>query len=383
MKKNVVLIRNAQAYDFGGGERFPVLLASVIKTLDFDPVIISRSKKLRSFASEQHIPAIKGWWWAKQNWSGANILFTPLYFLWQLLLYFYYRSLFSKLKPEVVHIQSKDDFIAATYAARRYNAQVIWTDHADLKHIWRNLDVWYKNPIGKMIFKAAKYAAAITVVSQSELELVSSHLPPNSLQQNKLTVIYNGAFDMKKNYPNEPHTNLVYVCASRLVKDKGISELIEAFNTFSEHHADTELIILGEGRDKTIFIKEASLNPKITFMGHQDDPLAFLSKADVFVHPTYHEGFSLALVEACMMELAVIATNVGGNPEIIKERQTGLLIPSKNSAALAQAMELLYTNKDLRESLSHSARREFIERFNFEVIVKKDFIPLYTKGGTL
>lgn len=381
MKKNVVLIRNAQAYDFGGGERFPVFLASVLKDSDFNPVILSRSRKLRSFANEQHIRTINGWWWSKQNWSGKNTLLFPIYFIWQLILFFYYVVSFVKLRPQVVHIQSKDDFIAATYAARLVNAQVIWTDHADLKHIWQNLTVRYKNPIGKIIFKAAKHTSAITVVSQSELQLVSSHLPINSPQAKKLSVVYNGAFDSKDNYPAYPHSEVVYICASRLVKDKGINELVDAFMIISKKYTNTQLIIIGDGPDGEEFRKKASQNSAIQFLGHQNNPLASLSKADIFVHPTYHEGFSLALVEACMMQLAIIATNVGGNPEIIKQDITGLLVPSKDSNELAHEMEKLYLDKKLRTSLATNARREFIEKFNFEDIVKKDFIPLYNEAS--
>ena len=75
----------------------------------------------------------------------------PFYILWQLLLTIYYAIQFSRFKADVVHLQSKDDFIAGSIAGKLVGAKVIWTDHADLKHVWKNLCVKYKNPTGKLL----------------------------------------------------------------------------------------------------------------------------------------------------------------------------------------------------------------------------------------
>src|SRR5690606_13753082 len=144
-------------------------------------------------------------------------------------LFFYYMSLFSKLKVGVVHIQSKDDFIAATHAARALNIRVIWTDHADLKHIWRNLSIWHKNPSGKMVYRAALRADTITVVSNSELQLVTNNLPVNSKVRTKLAIVYNGVVDQSQEYPSQSNHLFTYLVASRLVTDKGIGEVLTAF----------------------------------------------------------------------------------------------------------------------------------------------------------
>lgn len=78
-----------------------------------------------------------------------------------------------------------------------------------------------------------------------------------------------------------------------------------------------------------------------------------------------------------MLGLPIIATNVGGNPEIIHHEATGLLIPAQDSAALASAMTRLYEDSSLRDTLAENARRQFIERFIFRQIVAEKFIPLY------
>lgn len=376
MSKKIFIIRNAAKTDFGGGERFPVFLAMALRDAGWNITVVSRSQKLLAFAQTNSVPSIRGWWWGRQNWSGPKVILTPAYFTWQIILYFYYLSVFLTHKPTVVHIQSKDDFIAGTYAAATLGIRVIWTDHADLKHIWQNLTVRFKNPIGKAVHRAARHAHTITVVSNSEKQLVTHHLPADSVARNKIKVIYNGAFDLARDYPTrKPTKKTIFIVASRLVYDKGIREVIQAFTKLKGEESDVELIIMGDGPDGSK-LKEMPGANNVTFLGHVDDPLAQLAAADVFVHPTYHEGFSVALVEASMMSLPIIATAVGGNSEIIHDHKTGLLVPAKDSDSLYKAMKnLLDTN--LRTEYGSAARKQYEQTFEFPTIVKQQFIPLY------
>lgn len=377
MNRDIVLIRNAQAYDFGGGERFPVLLSSVLKDHQLKPTIISRSTSLRKFASEKNISTIRGWWWSKQNWSGVNTFLFPVYVVWQIVLFFYYLSIFRRIKPLAVHIQSKDDFVAATYAAKAVNARVIWTDHADLKHIWQNNDLWYKNPTGKLVLRAAKHADVVSLVSESEKELVTAHLKKSAPIAEKLIVVYNGAFDQYEE--NEKSDEIIFIAVSRLVKDKGIGELIDAF--ISLNNSTSRLWLVGEGNDRPIFEAQAKSHENIIFLGQQSDPVSFLSQSSIFVHPTYHEGFSLALVEASMMKLPIIATAVGGNPEIIIHNKTGLLVRPKDAAELATAMREFAQNTEFAQKLGNNAREQYLNKFEFKTIVEKQFIPLYERSS--
>lgn len=375
--KTIAIIRNAAAYDFGGGERFPVFLAEVLGGLRFNPVIISRSKKLILFAKEKNIKTINGWWWKNQDWSGLKAILFPVYAFWQIILFFYYIVIFIRLNPRIVHVQSKDDFIAATFAARLLGKRVVWTDHADLKHIWKNVQIWYKNPIGKLVYVSALLAHAITVVSKSEYQLVTSNLASKSRIIPRLCVVYNGVVDESRLPSELGHKGIVYTVASRLVTDKGIGEIIEAFSRLNKEYSDVELTILGDGPECKRFKTQANSNKHIHFLGHQSDPLAYFANSDVFVHPTYHEGFSVALVEASMMSLPIIATGVGGNLEIIKNHKTGMLVEPKNTDELYLALKLLHDQPDLRKKLGAAARQQYEKNFDFNHIVSTQFLPLY------
>lgn len=377
--KRIAIIRNAYSHDYGGGERFPVFLAVSLKGQGFEPIILSRHAKLLEYASESDIQSHKSWWWSAQDWSGKRNLLIPIYLLWQCVLFLYYLQLFARYKPDVVHIQSKDDFIAGTYSAKVLGKTVVWTDHADLKHIWKNIDQSFRNTIGKLVYQASKKADSITVVSQSELAEICNNLTKNSPVVKKLVVVHNGCDDVLDEYQSSQGSNdqISYIIASRLVVDKGIGEAIEAFESLSAKYPNIELVIAGTGPDTDKFKKQAENNPRIRFIGHQANPYQVIAKANIFLQPTYHEGFSVVLVEASMLKKPIIATSVGGNLEIIHDGETGLLVSLKDALGLTKAMEKLYLDKELRDKLAQNARRQYEEKFVFDDIVRKGFLPLY------
>lgn len=379
-EKKVILVRNAQPYDFGGGERFPVFVATVIKQNYGLPIIISGSAKLLNYAHDAGIETVRGPWWSNQQWSGAKALLFPIYLLWQVSLLCWYTSTFIRLNPHAIHVQSKDDFIAATFAGRLVGARVIWTDHADLKHIWRNLGVWYKNPVGKMVYFAAYFAHAITVISQSEYSEVTRHLPTSSCVRDKLQIIHNGSPDVKNRYPATATDQFTFCSTNRLVTDKGIYEMIAAFKQFHKEYANSRLVLVGNGPEEDYFKKLALDDSAILFTGFRSDPLLFVASSDVLLQPTYHEGFSISILEGFMMQKPVIATSVGGNVEMIRNNVNGLLIPLKDSNALYHAMVTLYKDASLREKLAKNARKIYQENFIFDNIIKESYIPLYEKS---
>lgn len=377
--RRILVIRNAFTYDFGGGERFPVDLATELVTHGYQPTIVSRSPKLLDYAQSCNLPTVRGWWWQQQNWSGSRLILLPAYLIWQGLLTIWYLRLIARLQPQVIHAQSKDDFIAATIAGKLRGKRVIWTDHADLKYVYANYTVWYKNPVGKLVAWASRYADAITLVSYSEEQLIKTALGVQALPA-RYSVIHNGVRDQKiapATPPGADDNDFIYCTTSRLVTAKGIGELLEAFRQLQATHSAVRLWLVGDGPEIKKFKAMAGDNPAIAFLGHVDKPLPLVAGANVFVHPSYHEGFSLSLVEAAMLGKPIIACNVGGNPEIVHDMITGLLIPTQNSQALYEAMLKLYADRPLALKLGSAARASYQKLFQFDQLVSKNFIPLY------
>ncbi len=374
--KKIIFIRNAYSFDFGGGERVPVSIANEVSKYDFEPIIISKNPKLLDFAKNSRVKTIKGVWWSQQDWSGYKIIFTPIYFSWLFFVFLWYVLIFLKNNPKIVHVQSKDDFIAATLAGKLLGKKVIWSDHADLKHIYKNYQIWYKNPVGKLIYLVSLLANHIIITSKSEKQLIEDSLG-KKLAKNYV-VIYLGVVDTEQHQPKRKISNKVTIVAtSRLVKDKGIGELIDAFS--EAKIPNSTLKICGDGRDSKFFETKAKNAENIKFLGHIKDVVYELNKADIYIHPTYHESFGVSLVEAEMCGLPIIASDVGSIPEIVKDKKNGILVPVKDVTGLVQAIQKLVNFPELRVKMGNEGRQLFLDKFQLDKIVKEKYLPIYEK----
>jgi glycosyltransferase involved in cell wall biosynthesis len=373
----VLIVRNAFVYDFGGAERLAVHLAQELSANGLEAIVLSRQPRLLKYAEDKDVRHQRGWWWQKQNWSGKSALIFPVYVAWQILLFSWYVQLLLRLRVDVLHICSKDDFIAGTVAAKLLHKRVVWTDPADLKYIFANHGLWYKNPVGKLVYAASKLADSITVVSHNEkrlIEVALGHPAPSNM-----IVLYTAGKDESvvpiKREPEDKDA-IIFCSTSRLVVAKGILELIQAFNVLSSNSTQYRLWLVGDGPDEKSFIQEAGGNKYIRFIGHTDKPLEYVAACDVFVLPTHNEGFSLSLAEAAMLGKPMVATSVGGNPELVNDKN-GCLVPVQDTASLLSAMQRLSNDKALRDTFGRQARKDYVGHFDFGQIVKNELIPLY------
>lgn len=370
----ILYVRNAFSHDFGGAERLVVHFGKEALLNDIEALVVSRQKSLLAYAESQNVPFAKGWWWSWQDWSGWRVVGFPVYVLWQLVLFFWYVQFILRTKPTTVHLMSKDDFIAGTLAARFLGKTVVWTDCADLKHLFRNHGVWYKNPIGKLVYLAAKAANLVTLVSNSEQALIEESL--GKTVPNNFKVIHVAGKDEAATPVERPKNAVIFCSTSRLVIAKGIQEIIAAFNSEEVRKTGYKLWLVGDGPDKEQLVSEAGGNENIVFIGQTPQPLSYVLASDVFVQPTHHEGFSLSLAEAAMLGKPMIASNVGGNPELVNS-ENGILFSVKDVSELIDAVLKLGKDAALREKLGKQARKNYKEKFDFAVIYKQKFISVY------
>ncbi|PIB31204.1 glycosyl transferase family 1 [Maribacter sp. 4U21] len=167
--------------------------------------------------------------------------------------------------------------------------------------------------------------------------------------------------------------DVVFVFVGRLVNDKGVNELVHAFCSLSEKFKQAKLVMLGSDEGESDLLPKATgallaAQPAIRCVGHQEDVRPYLAASDVFVFPSYREGFPNVVLEAGAMGLPAIVTDINGSNEIITERENGLIIPSKDSKALYRAMELLLTNNALRKDLAKNARPMISARFKRSMV---------------
>lgn len=160
---------------------------------------------------------------------------------------------------------------------------------------------------------------------------------------------------------------LTFVFIGRLVGDKGINELIDAFARLNKEFPHTRLILVGRHEPELDPLKpemtaEIDRNPSIMAVGQQSDVRPWLAASDVFAFPSYREGFPNVVIEAGAMGLPSIVTDINGSREIIIEGRNGTIIPSRNSDALYQAMKEM-TDSEWRSKMASEARQLVASRF--------------------
>ena len=168
---------------------------------------------------------------------------------------------------------------------------------------------------------------------------------------------------------NIPDQAKVFGCVAAIVGDKGVNELIEAFDIVSKSNPEAYLLYIGQTTEKDP-VKDSTLetmknNTKIIHLGWQTEPEKYLAAMDIFVLPTYREGFGVVNIEASAMALPVISTDVPGPQESIINGETGILVPAKKVEPLAEAMKDLIGRPLYAKKLGVAGRKrvqEFYEQ---------------------
>lgn len=169
--------------------------------------------------------------------------------------------------------------------------------------------------------------------------------------------------------------HIIFGFVGRLVKDKGINELIEAFKEVNKKYTNTRLLLVGnyESSDPVSdhTKKEIEDNTNIIFGGWQRDIRPFLKIMDIFTFPSYREGFGLSLMEAAAMNVPAISSNITGCNEIIKDGYNGMLIPSKSVTELINAMSKVAENPQSIKKMSSVSRQYVIDKYEQKQLWEK------------
>ena len=167
---------------------------------------------------------------------------------------------------------------------------------------------------------------------------------------------------------NIPQNDFIFLFVGRLVKDKGINELVNAFIKYSEENRNISLLLVGPFEEELDPIdqetsKAITSSGKIVSVGFQKDVRPFFSISNVLTFPSYREGFPNVVMQAGAMGLPSIVSNINGCNEIITHNHNGLIIPVKDEIAIYNAMISIVENNELFMSLSGNARSIIVSNY--------------------
>ena len=218
--------------------------------------------------------------------------------------------------------------------------------------------------LARLLEKAAvKWADTVTLVSRQALEAYRSLYPearlayvPNAIDLRDLP----GPGEARRLYERQ----VVYV--GRLSREKGVDVLVEAARMIEGH-----VVIVGDGPLRPAL--EASAPPNVHFTGYLErrEALRIVAGSDVYVQPSRQEGLSTSLLEAMALRVPIVATRIGGNVELVINRETGILVNSDDPKSLAYAVNNLLMDKALASYLVKQARRLVERNYSWKIVIKK------------
>ena len=194
---------------------------------------------------------------------------------------------------------------------------------------------------------------------------------PNGIDTSKFS---GDTFQGRKNL-----RNITYV--GRLDSYKGVNYLLAGFKELLSKVDNIKLTIVGSGPDETVLknmARDLNIIDVVAFKGRQEDVLSVLDSTDIFVLPSLSEGMSNVLLEAMSCGLPVVATSVGGNRDLIKDRYNGILIEPGDSMKLSAALLELLKNDGLAKKLGKEARKTVKENYSMDNVVDK-YVELYSR----
>lgn len=262
---------------------------------------------------------------------------------------------------EIIHTHNIVPHYYATLATLGKKVRRINTRHDMGMHLkGRRMNYLYR-------LSLLRTDAAIAVCEAAKARFVST----NSIPPNLISVINNGipatdankecsekSIETKKQL-NLPTNGTIVGSVGRLNAVKDYGTLIRAFSKVQKEIPDAKLVIIGDGPERNelqTLIDTLKIGESVTLLGERNDIEKILKQIDVFALTSLTEGFSVALVEAAWAGLATIATDVGGNREIVLNNTTGFLAEPKNIDDIESKIKTLLKNKNLRETFGERAR---------------------------
>jgi glycosyltransferase involved in cell wall biosynthesis/peptidoglycan/xylan/chitin deacetylase (PgdA/CDA1 family) len=235
-------------------------------------------------------------------------------------------------------------------------------------------------PAGVRRLQRAAYLAAHQLVANSHA--AARQLESDGVPEEKIRVVANGIDTDRfpeRRYSERPKRIAMVAC---LREGKRVDILIDAAPRVLAQHPDAEFLIVGDGpcREQLASLAQATrVADRFQFLGHRDDVPALLADADLFVLPSESEAFPNAIIEAMAAGLPVVATSVGGIPELVNEGVTGRLVPPGNAYAIADALIELLDAPERAASFGRAGRRTVEQAYSFDRMVEQ-FETLYLEG---
>lgn len=282
---------------------------------------------------------------------------------------------------DILHCHQYTPFVYGVLGAAFSPCKVIFTEHGRFYPDHRKFKRVLVNPLLNLL------SDQVTAISAATREALITF---ENFPKENIKVIYNGIDDSKYLLPHDealknsfgiPSGAPVLGTVARLDSIKNHPMMIKALKIVQKTFPETVLLIVGdgpEGEDLKSLVSQHGLSSYVFFTGFREDAHLFYKIMDIFLLTSFSEGTAMTLLEAMATSLPCIVTNVGGNPEIVKDKETGFIIPSDDEKTLAAKICKLFRNEGLKKQFGKAGRRKFEEKFTIDNMVRS-YQVIYNK----
>lgn len=291
-------------------------------------------------------------------------------------------KLFKKELPDIVHLNSsKAGFFGALAARFSGVKKIIFTAHG-----WPHNDItlssFVRNIVRIFSFLTSLFAHSTIAVSKA----VYRDTPGGKLLLDKIILVRNGIPVSSCYQPEEARriiagektvnmSDMWIGTIAELHPNKGLEYAIRAVGIYNNSaKKKVALIVIGEGGERESLLaitNELGLSGDVIFPGKRPNAARFLSAFDIFLSSSITEALGYVLLEAGLVGLPVVATSVGGTPEIIDHMKNGILVPSKDPKAMAEAIKFLIDNPEKRKEFGEKLKEKVQKEFKLETMIEK------------
>lgn len=284
-------------------------------------------------------------------------------------------KLFRQVKPDIVHaacIEANFHCLLASGLARtgcRVVAEEVGTLTNGAGEPTRG---WKAQKIGRLIWRNADNILAISQAVKRDI------IRFEAADESKITVIpYYVDFNRFHFVPDEKRQKKEFVvgCVGRLSPEKGQRVLLSAFKLVLQRNENVRLWLIGDGADRGFLetmVQELGIGEPVEFWGMRSDIPELLAQMDLLVQPSHYEGLGISIQEAMATGVPVVASQIGGIPELIEQGKTGVMIPVGNAQALAvEITKMIDLDPAERKRIVRRARESIERRFSKAAVVNQ------------
>jgi glycosyltransferase involved in cell wall biosynthesis len=262
-------------------------------------------------------------------------------------------------KYDIIHAQDRFTCNVVGTLNEAYQIPILFTPHGFMTHTKLRFNLIEKGSIEELYFstideQAIKNANQLIILCDAFRPILKTL----GAKDKRMSTVYTGIDNEVQEFQNKQN-KMIVTCVSRLRPRKGHKYLFEALSLLNNDLSNVEVRIVGDGEMREELenqIRELQLD-NVYFLGSRNDVPKLLGQSDIFVLPTTSDTLPISLIEAMFAGQAILATNVGGIPEIILEDDTGLIVEPANPKQLAKKLLLLLQDESLRERLANRTRR--------------------------